>query len=106
MQNQEPQAPTPAQRPTFVFQGPAGTEPVTVQPPRPAREIQARQAQREELSNQLTSVDSRRKKLMEQLRQTGDPTATKGLQDRLALLDSRQLQLETDLTQNGQKLSS
>jgi hypothetical protein len=44
--------------------------------------------------------------LLSQLRQTADPTAVKGLQDRLALLDARQLQLETDLAQTGQALSS
>jgi hypothetical protein len=43
---------------------------------------------------------------MSQLRKTSDPVATKGLQDRLALLDARQLQLETDLAQTGQLLSS
>ena len=43
---------------------------------------------------------------MTQLKSTGDPTATKGLQDRLALLDARQLQLEGDLAQTGQQLSS
>jgi hypothetical protein len=43
---------------------------------------------------------------MSQLKSTGDPTAVKGLQDRLALLDTRQLQLESDLAQIGQQLSS
>jgi hypothetical protein len=43
---------------------------------------------------------------MSQLRSTGDPTAVRGLQDRLALLDGRQLQLESDLAQTGQLLSS
>jgi hypothetical protein len=43
---------------------------------------------------------------MSELKSTGDPTAVKGLQDRLALLDARQLQLESDLGQIGQQLSS
>lgn len=63
-------------------------------------------ARREELSNQLVSVDGRRSKLMSQLRQTEDPTAVKGLQERLALLDQRQLQLEGDLAVTGRQLSS
>jgi hypothetical protein len=63
-------------------------------------------AQREELSNQLKSVDSRRSKLMSQLRETSDPTAVKGLEDRLALLDKRQLQLESDIATTGQMLTS
>jgi hypothetical protein len=68
--------------------------------------MDALKARREELSNQLISVDGRRSKLIGQLKQTGDPTVTKGLQDRLALLDARQLQLESDLQQTGQQLSS
>jgi hypothetical protein len=80
--------------------------PYTIPAPRSAAEIEALKARREELSNQLTSVDSRRSKLMSQLRTTADPIATKGLQDRLALLDARQLQLESDLQQTGQQLSS
>ncbi|PYO06535.1 MAG: hypothetical protein DMD30_12415, partial [Gemmatimonadetes bacterium] len=57
-------------------------------------------------SDQLQSVDSRRSKLLSQLRQVRDPTATQGLEARLALLDARQLQLESDLQQTGQQLSS
>src|SRR5205085_2883698 len=63
-------------------------------------------ARRDELSTQLQSVDSRRSKLMTQLKQTGDETAVKGLEARLSLLDARQLQLESDLAQTGQLLSS
>jgi hypothetical protein len=74
--------------------------------PMTGRELNALKAQREELSNQLQSVDGRRSKLLSQLRQTGDPTAVKGLEDRLALLDKRQLQLESDLAATGQQLSS
>jgi hypothetical protein len=74
--------------------------------PRTARDIEALKARREELSNQLQSVDSRRSKLMSQLKQTTDPTAVKGLQDRLALLDSRQLQLESDIQATGEQLTS
>jgi hypothetical protein len=43
---------------------------------------------------------------MTQLKQTGDPIATKGLEDRLALLDKRQLQLESDIAETGQQVSS
>jgi len=74
--------------------------------PRTARDIDALKARREELSNQLQSVDGRRSKVMSQLKQTSDPTAIKGLQDRLSLLDSRQLQLETDIQLTGEQLTS
>src|SRR5437762_1661802 len=99
-----PAAPVTAQAqaatPTVVFTvpGPDGAT-TTLPAPRTARDIEALKARRDELSNQLQSVDSRRSKLMSQLRQTSDPTAVKGLEARLALLDARQLQLETDIQQ-------
>src|SRR3954469_16405372 len=107
-QNQQvpsPTAPTPAPTPTVIVRGVSGPD-ITITPPRTARDVEALKARREELSNQLQSVDSRRSKLMSQLKQTGDPTAIKGLEDRLALLDSRQLQLETDIQTTGQQLTS
>jgi hypothetical protein len=82
----------------------AGT--FTITTPMTARELSVLKAQREELSDQLKSVDGRRSKLLTQLKRTGDPTAVKGLEDRLAILDKRQLQLESDLAQTGQQLSS
>ena len=107
MQREAPQTPTPPRSPVVVIRGTPGSgAPITISAPRTAREIDALQSQRDELSRQLTSVDGRRSKLMSQLRSTGDPTAVKGLQDRLALLDARQLQLESDLAGIGQQLSS
>ena len=110
MQAPPPQAitptPPPTQTPTFVVQGPAGSQSISLPAPRTAREIDAIKARREELSNQLESVDSRRSKLLSQLKQVRDPAAVKGLEARLALLDARQLQLETDIAQTGQQLSS
>src|SRR5882672_11245058 len=107
MQKEAPQVPTPPPTPVVVIRGTPGSgAPITISEPRTAREIDALQSQRDELSRQLTSVDGRRSKLMSQLRSTGDPTAVKGLQDRLALLDARQLQLESDLAGIGQQLSS
>ena len=107
MQKEALQAPTPPPTPLVVIRGTPGSgAPITISAPRTAREIDALQSQRDELSKQLTSVDGRRSKLMSQLRSTGDPTAVKGLQDRLALLDARQLQLESDLAGIGQQLSS
>ena len=115
------QAPAPAAAPTapaapatqapttggpFVFVPAApGSRPVTIEVPRTARDIEALKARREELSNQLSSVDGRRGRLMSQLKQATDPTVVKGLEDRIALLDARQLQLETDIQTTGQALS-
>jgi len=101
-----PPSPANAPNPVFVFQGPQGAGPITLQAPRSARDIDALKARREELSNQLQSVDSRRSKLLTQLQRTNDPTAVKGLEARLSLLDARQLQLESDIATTGQQLSS
>jgi hypothetical protein len=106
MQLQASQGPTPPPDPVIVIKGIPGSGTITIPTPRSAKDIEALHERREELSNQLTSVDGRRSKLLSQLRSTGDPTAVKGLQDRLALLDARQLQLESDLAQTGQQLSS
>jgi len=108
MQTPAPQAPAPAAapRPGVIISGIEGSPIITIPAPRTEAELDALKARREELSNQLQSVDGRRSKLLSQLRSTGDPTAVKGLQDRLALLDARQLQLESDLQQTGQQLSS
>src|SRR3954462_3615549 len=100
-------AATPAPNQTFTVRVPSASGGgVTITAPPSARQLDALKAQREELSNQLQSVDSRRSKLISQLKQTGDPTAVKGLESRLALLDARQLQLEADIQQTGQQLTS
>src|SRR3954469_9325450 len=100
-------AATPAPNQTFTVRVPSASGGgVTITAPPSARQLDALKAQREELSNQLQSVDSRRSKLISQLKQTSDPTAVKGLENRLALLDARQLQLETDIQTTGQQLTS
>ncbi len=106
MQTQAPQAPTPPPRPVIVVPGVHGSEAITIPAPRTAADIDALRARREELSNQLVSVDGRRSKLINQLKNNGDPIVTEGLRGRLALLDARQLQLESDIQQTGQQLSS
>jgi len=106
MQNPAPQAPTGASPVAVYVPAAPGTPAVTITAPRTARDIDALKARRSELSNQLQSVDGRRSKLMSQLKQTRDETAVKGLQARLALLDARQLQLESDIQQTGEQLSS
>ncbi len=106
MQTPPPQAAPRAPQPVVVIDGASGLPTITIPAPRTARDIDALRARRDELSSQLRSVDSRRSKLLSQLRETGDPTAIKGLEGRLALLDARQLQLESDIQQTGQQLSS
>jgi hypothetical protein len=97
---------TPGSDAITIGAGPSGSGPITIPLPRTARDIDALKARREELSNQLRSVDSRRSKLITQLKQTADATAMRGLEARLALLDARQLQLESDIQQTGEALTS
>src|SRR3981081_2298526 len=109
MQTPAPHAPAPPPsqgKPVIVVHDAPGVGTFTLAAPMSAREVNAINAQRDELSNQLQSVDGRRSKLLSQLRQAKDPTAIKGPEDRLALLDRRQLQLESDLATTGQQLSS
>jgi hypothetical protein len=104
MQPQAPQAPTTPSRPMVVIEGAPGAGTINI--PMTSRDISVIKARREELSSQLRSVDSRRSRLLKELRQTDDATAVKGLQGRLALLDARQLQLESDIAETGRQLSS
>src|SRR5688572_30708028 len=106
MQPQPPQAPTPPTKPVVVIEGGPGSGTITI--PMTSRDLAALKARREQLSDQLVSVDNRRSKLINQLNTlsaTGDETAKKGLVDRLSLLDKRQLQLEADLAETGQQLA-
>ena len=103
-QQAQPAAQTPAPPFVYVPAGP-GSPDIAIPTPRTARDIAALKARREELSSQLRSVDSRRSKLLSQLKQTTDPTAIQGLEARLALLDARQLQLESDIQHTGQQLT-
>ena len=105
MQAPQTTTPPPPPTPVLVVPGAQGGPATTITAPRTARDLESLRSRREELSRQLNSVDSRRSKLLSQLRSNDDPTATKGLQDRLALLDARQLQLESDLQQTGDQLS-
>src|SRR6202158_6029197 len=107
MQTQQAsQAPTGPGRPVVVVHDATGAGTFTITTPMSARELSVLKAQREELSSQLQSVDGRRPKLLSQLQRTSDQTAVKGLEDRLAILDKRQVQLESDLAETGQRLSS
>jgi hypothetical protein len=100
------QAPAALGTPTVVIAGTPGSPAITIPVPRTSRDIDALKARRQELSNQLESVDGRRSKLISHLKQIRHPTVKKGHEDRIALLDARQLQLEFDIQQTGQQLSS
>lgn len=106
---QPPQAPpAPAPAPRAVIANEPGSDVYTVTTPAPltTRDVAAIRVRREELSDQLTSASNRRSRLMEQLNSTSNETARRGLEERIAILDKRMVQLETDIAQTGQLLTS
>jgi hypothetical protein len=70
------------------------------------REVDALLMRRSELSTQLSSAQSRRDGLTRQLARVPDGVARTGIEQHIALLDKRILQLESDLDAVGQRLSS
>lgn len=88
----------------IVVAGPGGNT-YTITVPRTAQDLAALRERRSELSNQLTSAASRRAEIAKEL--TGADGATKaGLEQRMAVLDKRILQLESDIAETGQQLTS
>lgn len=70
-----------------------------------ARDVKALRARGEELSNQLSSVVSRRRAIIEKLRNT-TPEDRVGLEQRLGVLDARIVRLEKEIEENGKQLAS
>lgn len=83
----------------------ADGKPQTLTIPQSSAELRELLTQRQELSEQLTNVASRRANLAEQVRTSGDGVTRAGLEDRLRLLDQRILQLETDLAVTGRQIA-
>jgi hypothetical protein len=106
IQQSDPPAPTALPRPP-VSVTTIGTDgqATTITLPRTRAEIDELLTQREELAEQLNGVSARRRNLAEEIFDTRDATVRAGLEDRLRLLDSRILQLETDLATTGRQLS-
>lgn len=104
---QAPQsAPTPVPPVKAVITNEAGTDLYTVTAPLTARDVAAIKVRREELSDQLTSASGRRSRLMSQLNATNNETARRGIEERIAVLDKRMVQLETDIATTGTLLTS
>jgi hypothetical protein len=105
-QTPTPVAPvTPSAPATYTLVGADG-KPQALTIPRTREEIRGIRLEREQLSDQLENVSSRRSDIAEQLAQTASDAAKPGLQQRLQLLDQRILQLEGDLAKTGQQLSA
>lgn len=69
-------------------------------------DIIALRSRRDELSHQLTSAAGRRRSLAGELNSSADPSARAGLESRIAVLDKRMVQLESDIAETGRVLSS
>ena len=101
-----PAPPQPPPAPVSITTIGADGKPQTFTLPQSPDEVEALLEQRRELAGQLTNVSERRSNLASELAQTHDPAARTGLESRLALLDRRILQIETDLATTGRQISS
>ena len=105
-----PTPPIPPTPPTVeqpVVQGVAvqlGGTSLLIEIPRTQQELDALRARRTELSNQLTSAAGRRRSLARDLVNADGP-ARAGIEQRLAVLDGRMVQLETDIANTGRALT-
>lgn len=106
MQTPTQDAPNPPPSPKVVVPVAGAANEFTLTTPMTARDIDAIKARREELSDQLVSASGRRSGLLKQLNATNNETARRGPEDRIAILDKRMLQLETDIAATGQQLTS
>jgi hypothetical protein len=97
---------TPPPRATITTVGPDGKQ-VTLTVPNSIEEMQALDARRDALSEQLTSAAGRRDQIASELATTSatGPART-GLEERLKVLDQRIVQLETDLALTGQQVAA
>lgn len=104
MQTQTQPQPIPAPPAVIrIEQGPGGVA-QTLEIPMTRAEVAAIRARRSELSSQLISASGRRRDLAEELRTaTGSDRA--GLEQRIAVLDERIVQLESDIAQTGRLLT-
>ena len=104
MQEQTPDQPAAPSPPVIrIEQGP-GNAAQTLALPMTKAEIAAIRSRRSELSSQLISASNRREELAGQLRQaTGADRA--GLEQRIAVLDQRIVQLESDIAATGRLLT-
>jgi len=95
MQTVAPQAPAPLATPAL---------PQNVSRPMTRQDVLLLQNRRSELSRQLSSATGRRSEVVRDIGRT--PNGREGLEARLKVLDERIVQLEKDISQNGQLLAS
>ena len=98
-----PIPPSPATVP--VLAGSPGTNTYTIPLPKTQQDIEALRERRSELSNQLESAAERRAAIADQIK-VSDGAVKSGLEQRMAILDQRILQLESDIAETGRQLTS
>lgn len=98
------QPPLPPGTIVRIEQGP-GNAAQTLAIPMTRPEVAAIRARRSELSSQLISASGRRKDLAEQLRTTATGADRAGIEQRIAVLDERIVQLESDIAHTGRLLT-
>ena len=99
---QAPPAPAPL---TIVYTNPDGTK-ETLPVPMTAQQVANIKSQRSELSRQLNSAADRRHRLSEEIKSAPDGASRQGLEQRIAVLDKRIVQLESDIASTGEQLAA
>ena len=99
------QTPLPPSPPTITVTGADGKAHV-LSIPTTGRELNELYTRRQELNNELASATSRRRTVAGEMAATADPAAHTGLQQRLAILDQRIIQLETDIAAADRQITA
>ena len=97
----------PGTHPSIAPPAPGAATTVAQTPALPLspHEVAEIRARRTELSNQLTSAEGRRNRLVEELEGT-EGAVRAGLEERIVLLDKRIVQLEADIAETGRELTA
>src|SRR5688572_26671662 len=95
-----PPLPPVTPQPTVVVSNPDGTT-TTLPIPATRAEIAAIRSRRSELSSQLNSAEGRREELAAQIASQPAGPLRAGLEQRLAVLDRRLAQIESDIAATG-----
>ncbi|HUF64724.1 MAG TPA: hypothetical protein VMM17_01995 [Gemmatimonadaceae bacterium] len=105
MQDQPVEQPAPAPQAVVRVEAGPGNAAQTLAMPMTRAEVAAIRARRSELSSQLISASNRRKELAEQAVNTASGPVRAGLEQRIAVLDQRIVQLESDIAETGRQLT-
>ncbi|MCR4340048.1 MAG: hypothetical protein NUW01_09190 [Gemmatimonadaceae bacterium] len=104
MQDPTVEQPAPAPQPVIRIEAGPGNAAQTLAMPMTRDEVAAIRARRSELSTQLISASRRRRDLAGQVRSAEGATKA-GLEQRIAVLDERMVQLESDIAETGRQLT-